>query len=368
MLRWLAAGVGAGALAQSASRKAEATHGGGGPANSDSLALHIGQLNGAAPDQVTDLVAAVVPPPTAAGAFRVRNNFTDVPDLGFSDAVQGFASGGNNGGVFGRNNTLDGVGVVGAAPSGTGVFGDSSAGSGVAGVTDTGSGVVGFSSGNFTQGLLGQGQGATTHGVTGISIGAFGLSGTSTSGNGFVGVNQNGNTFAGQFIGHGLVQGDNNAPGIFVKGSMVATGAKPAAVPTSQGLTLLYAVETPDVLFEDVGKARLVKGRTRVDLDPLFIETIETEEFWVFLTPRGDTRGLYVTSQDEKGFEIREQQGGQSDVEVDWRLMARRKGMDASRRLAPIENPIPAAIAALQPQFELLAKMQDDQKARGRSA
>jgi hypothetical protein len=137
--------------------------------------------------------------------------------------------------------------------------------------------------------------------------------------------------------------GAANGVAIIATNAHATVGGGPVGLPTSRGLTLLYVAEATTAVFEDIGKARLQNGRVRVDLDPLFAETIETGEYQVFLTPRGDTRGVYVAARDARGFEIREQAGGTSAVEVNYRIVARRKGFTSERRLATIKPPTPPA-------------------------
>ncbi len=266
----------------------------------------------------------------------------NVSTNGTGVGVSGYSSSPTGTGVLGTGNAA-GVGVLGtttpSGTSGTGVRGESGTGTGVRGQSDTGNGVHGTSAGNFTAGLLGQGTGGNAHGVTGTSVNAFGLSGTSTNSKGFVGVNTNGNDFAGLFVGNGANPNNNNAPGIYVKGSLVVTGSKNAAVKTSKGLALLHAVESPDPVFEDFGRAKLQGGKARVELDPLFAETIETRDYHVFLTPHADTRGLFVASRDARGFTVQEAQGGTGSYELDWRVVGKRKDLPPGQRLKKIEAP-----------------------------
>jgi hypothetical protein len=131
--------------------------------------------------------------------------------------------------------------------------------------------------------------------------------------------------------------------GLYAHGDItVATnGAKMAAVPTSRGLTLLYCLEAPVPLLEDFGSVRLSRGRARVDLDPRFAATIETTSYRVFLTPQGETAGVYMAARDGRGFEIVERQGGTSSADIAYRITAWRKGVTAADRLAPFTPPPP---------------------------
>ncbi len=125
-------------------------------------------------------------------------------------------------------------------------------------------------------------------------------------------------------------------------GSFIANGTKSAVVETrSFGKRQLYTVESPENWFEDFGKARLGNGRATVKLDPVFTETVNTEnDYHVFLTPKGDCTGLYVANQSASSFEVRELQGGKSAIEFDYRIVAKRKDHEQAR-LAVFEDPKP---------------------------
>jgi hypothetical protein len=69
-----------------------------------------------------------------------------------------------------------------------------------------------------------------------------------------------------------------------------------------------------------------------VALEPTFAQTINTGvEYHVFLTPKGDCEGLYVTNETATGFEVHELRGGHSSIAFDYRVMARRKGYESIR-------------------------------------
>jgi hypothetical protein len=134
---------------------------------------------------------------------------------------------------------------------------------------------------------------------------------------------------------------------VVVIGTFVAVGGpKSAAVPHPDGShRLTYCLESPDSWFEDFGRARLRRGRTTVQLDPDFAAIVRTDDFHVFLSPEGETEGLYVSDRSATGFEVREQRGGSSDAAFSYRVVARRRDIDASR-LAVFDLPdIPAAPA-----------------------
>jgi hypothetical protein len=99
-------------------------------------------------------------------------------------------------------------------------------------------------------------------------------------------------------------------------------------------------------VLEDYGEAQLLDGVATVRLDPAFAQTIsDKSSYLVFLTPDGDTNGLYVASKTIQSFQVREVHGGRSSVSFDYRIVARTAN-DARPRMAlsihapmNIENP-----------------------------
>jgi hypothetical protein len=112
------------------------------------------------------------------------------------------------------------------------------------------------------------------------------------------------------------------------------TGTKSAVVPTqSYGRRVLYVLESPEIWFEDFGSSKLSNGAARVDLDPVFLETVTINEqhpMKVFITLTSDCNGVFV----EKGrdhFVVRELAGGKSNASFDWRMVAKRRGLEDAR-------------------------------------
>jgi hypothetical protein len=69
-----------------------------------------------------------------------------------------------------------------------------------------------------------------------------------------------------------------------------------------------------------------------VDLEQVFGQTVNTDmDYHVFLTPRGDCKGLYIAQESPTSFEVRELGGGTSSIAVDYRIMAKRKGYENAR-------------------------------------
>jgi len=115
-------------------------------------------------------------------------------------------------------------------------------------------------------------------------------------------------------------------------GSSFCQGTHSTVVPVDGRQLALYTIEAPENWFEDFGSASLSGGIARVKLDPAFAATVNTGmEYHVFLTPKGDCEGLFVTSETPAGFEVRELRHGQSNVAFDYRIVARRKGYEGVR-------------------------------------
>jgi len=123
---------------------------------------------------------------------------------------------------------------------------------------------------------------------------------------------------------------------IFVNGDLSCTGSKSAVVAVeNHRMKALYAVEAPENWFEDFGVGTLVNGTGSIRLEATFAQTVNTAmEYHVFLTPKGDCRGLYVSNETQTGFEVHELGGGKSNVAFDYRIVAPRKGYASLRTAA----------------------------------
>ena len=128
-----------------------------------------------------------------------------------------------------------------------------------------------------------------------------------------------------------------------VAGNFSASGTKSAVVKLKNGKGVsLYAVEASENWFEDFGSAKLKEGKAVVQIDPTFVETVNTDvDYHVFLTPNGDCKGLYVTGKKGTSFEVRELTGGKSDISFSYRIVAKRKGYEDQRLVQVNEDPSP---------------------------
>jgi hypothetical protein len=121
---------------------------------------------------------------------------------------------------------------------------------------------------------------------------------------------------------------------IDVSGNLHCTGMITPVVAVKQGSrkAALYAMAAPENWFEDFGSGHLSNGSATVALDPDFAETVNTGvEYHVFLTPNGESKGLYVSQKSPSSFEVRESGGGSSSISFDYRIVAHRKGQESVR-------------------------------------
>jgi hypothetical protein len=259
--------------------------------------------------------------------------------VGFSNSSFGM-SGQSTSGVGAGGFSNSSFGVSGQSTSGVGAGGFSNTNTGVQGVSTRGLGVGGFSTSNF--GTFG--SSTNSFGVRGVSTNSIGVSGVGSSigvaGSGNIGVNGfSTSAFGGSFTG------PQNTPGagsLRLVGNIVKTGGEfSEALPHPDGSQrLLYAPLSPESWYEDFGRGELVEGRARVEFDPDFaaILGIDDGHYHVFLTPEGDSNGLYVSSRNPTAFEVHEQQGGTSNLTFSYRVVAKRKD-GQPERLAKLEEP-----------------------------
>jgi hypothetical protein len=210
-----------------------------------------------------------------------------------------------HGGFFASNDTQGGVGLYGfytGAASSAAIIGNYS------GTVDTAIAVYGYNAratGQSNLGVVGQYNGAAYGaGVAGVGFGG--------------GVPLNA-------VDYG-VWGSSSAFAVYADGDFTCTGAKNASVPTSKGNQLVYSIESPEVWFEDFGRGKLENGVCRIELDPLFLETVVIDDehpMIVTVTPEGNCNGLYVEPGDNF-FMVKELANGQSGVKFSYRITCKR--------------------------------------------
>jgi hypothetical protein len=253
------------------------------------------------------------------------------------------ASSANGEGVLGFT-TSDGIGVYGYSPSGFGVYGTTTAG--------TGYGVAGlaFASGVGSYGFSSTGSGVEAFANTGIGLNAQTTSSNSNPAvyaHNFAG---NAGDFGGTYIGligrapaSGFPLVATNSDGsanlfwVDGAGNVAYRGGLSHFTSVKSGATVKSFTPTSAApTVEDTGTAQLVGGAAAVRLDPTFAESIDTTAAYrVFVTPNGDTRGLFVATKSPAGFLVRESAGGRSSITFDYRIVALAAGQ-AGQRMARV--------------------------------
>jgi hypothetical protein len=245
-----------------------------------------------------------------------------------------------------NNGNLTAAGTVAGTGATAGVRGESS--------SDSGYGVYGSSA---NVGVYGQFSGASKEGA---GLGISGVWGDTGAANQYATAG-----VLGTADGNSAARFLNNSPGLLAPTVYVVNAAAESgtvvfqtAGPEGDGCTIdidgnltcqgkigdavkadggarevsLYAMQSPENWFEDFGSGVLTNGAMAVPLDPIFASTVNTAiDYHVFLTPRGECEGLYVTNQTPSGFEVRELHHGSSNVGFDYRIVAKRAGYEKQR-------------------------------------
>jgi hypothetical protein len=150
------------------------------------------------------------------------------------------------------------------------------------------------------------------------------VSGTTTSGIGVFGATtakkyQRG--YAGYFQGPVMVDGSF---------TVMNPQNKHAVISHSDGShRLLYCMESTESWIEDFGEASLVRGKARVKPQRDFAGIIKSSAYHIFLTPYGDSEGLFVSRRTATGFEVSEQKAGKSNLKFSYRPSRAVKTPDA---------------------------------------
>ncbi|HLJ83224.1 MAG TPA: hypothetical protein VKT51_03475 [Candidatus Eremiobacteraceae bacterium] len=139
------------------------------------------------------------------------------------------------------------------------------------------------------------------------------------------------------FIGNVNTRGGFTANGsVDIGGDYYQNGtcvAGCAPIKGGSGRSVTRYVPTASVpSVEDYGEAQLVNGQSRVALSSDFANVIDQRaSYLVFVTPEGDTNGLYITQKTNAGFTVRENRGGRSTVAFEYRIVARPFGENGAR-------------------------------------
>jgi hypothetical protein len=291
----------------------------------------------------------------------------------------------NNSGVNGQSAT--GFGVFGQTSSGIGVRALADAGFALVGNANGGDGVFGTTQSNIpgisSAGVFGEDVGSTSlaQGVLGFSRTGIGVQGDNFEAGKFLNAAFLGLTFSSSIttyfpaappgglfnsdIGEGVVAESSgstaealgaanfgsgpvmrgyagiaktevmeldNTGNLIIAGKLTGHGHPHSVVHTAgAGDVVMYSPAQAGATVEDVGEARLSLGETYVRIDPRFGATMNrAHPYLVFVTPQGDTAGLYVTQKTPDGFAVREH-GGRSNIAFDYRIVGEPYGSQEAR-------------------------------------
>jgi hypothetical protein len=307
------------------------------------------RLGGAAIVSLLGVVGALVVA-SVGGASNKPSPYASVktcasvsPCLSYKNTKSGNALAGTSVGGTGINGTTDfkatsasnqAYGVLGTDASGSafdsGIAGSSTNGNGVYGNSSAGSGVFGFSS--------------STYGVVASSALGGGLFAQGTPS---LVLEPEPNSTQDMLDSYdknsNLTARLDSAGNLHLSGKVYTSGSCStgcAVTLTSSGRSVTaYHPRAAEPIMEDYGQARLVNGRADVRIDQSFAQTLDGQaKYLVFLTPKADNRGLYVTEETRAGFVVRESQHGNATLDFDYHIVAKPFDTNGSR-LSPAVTP-----------------------------
>ncbi|MEO6991303.1 MAG: hypothetical protein ABI346_02500 [Candidatus Baltobacteraceae bacterium] len=145
--------------------------------------------------------------------------------------------------------------------------------------------------------------------------------------------------FGGSFSSQTLFEGQNNGVAKFTvdnSGNLAVSGLLFSAGGCHAGCSLThravsYASTASEPTLEDAGESAVRGGVAHVALDPAFANAIDRHSrYLVFVTPEGQTRGLYVAQRTDGGFVVRDADAN-ANVPFAYRVVARPYGIRAPR-------------------------------------
>jgi hypothetical protein len=112
-------------------------------------------------------------------------------------------------------------------------------------------------------------------------------------------------------------------------GGCSALGAKAPKVPdteTREGRYVrTFASQSRESTIEDFGLGHVVYGSAYVRLDPAIASALAGRaSYVVFITPGGESHGLYFSNRSAQGFEVHETGSGRSTLDFSYRIVATR--------------------------------------------
>lgn len=249
-----------------------------------------------------------------AGVYGIDASTNNNP---YNSGVAGVSH--NGFGVLGES--INGAGVEGFSTSGgafslipsysgVGVYGNSNVGPAVYGVT-TGTTADSYGVGAYSNGT----------GITSLASFSFGDRGSTF----YARTHQDGYLFVGASFENGNIVKIDGSGNIVIAGTVTQNGSPLTIARTPSGEHLVtYVGRSSAPYIEDFGQAQLVNGHSRVALDARFASTIDRmSKYMVFITPHGQSNGIYVSNSSVSGFTVEENGIPHSSLSFDYRIVAR---------------------------------------------
>jgi len=222
------------------------------------------------------------------------------------------------------------LGVYGGSTSSYGIYGDSQTGYGVYGSSFNSFGVVAEGNNSSLTDTLGDLKLGGSYGeifATGNYLDLY------SNGNVYIDLDNDNNT---AFANFNILNGANSSIWSVSESSMMGVGTQSTFVDTpGNGHRVLYAIQSPEVWFEDFGKGTLLKGIVTIQFDPIFIQTVNTQvDYQVFLTPVcSDFVLLKVSAQNPAGFTVEgiTLNNEPSNCSFNYQVIAKRLGYEGNR-------------------------------------
>ena len=171
-------------------------------------------------------------------------------------------------------------------------------------------------------------------GVRGLG-GYIGVSGISTLDGSSVNYGVSGNAGYATNTSYGLYGEGFASPttyGVYSAGNFTCTGTKAATVKTPSGPKELYSQESPELWFEDFGKAVIQNGTCTVTIAADYAETVTINDehpMHAFITPNGNMGNWWI-EYNGNSFIVKAPQAANGTA-FDYRLVAKRMGYEDLR-------------------------------------
>ena len=116
--------------------------------------------------------------------------------------------------------------------------------------------------------------------------------------------------------------------GVEIWGDLHVTGEKDRIVETSKGMVALSAYEIACPYFGDIGSGKTDNaGECIITIDPLFLETVNTESGYVVFLQKKGPGELWIESKETDAFTVK----GTKNLAFDYEIKAKQKGYENTR-------------------------------------